>query len=292
MNMILRAGLVTAALATTLTFAAPAQAGGLLNRDRGSVKDYGYAPPRPAAGPCYVRGDVGYAFYTSPDVKWPVNTIDRTFDGTGALIAETFTYVGDDVNNADFDDTWFGEVGIGCGSGSRGFRADVTLGFRGTQDFKGIPQEFVVTENGVPEDVEDPMHTDLRSTTLMANFYYDFGKFGRFVPYVGFGLGVAYHELDEVYFTENPFLTNRIRGNNDLSFAWSVMAGAAYQLTSNAVLDVGYRYMDLGEIESDRVDSAGFVNPAVKFDDIQSHEIKIGLRYHFGRRGHAPVPMK
>jgi opacity protein-like surface antigen len=60
------------------------------------------------------------------------------------------------------------------------------------------------------------------------------------------------------------------------------MAGVGYQISDKAILDVGYRYIDMGKISSQRSDTAGFVNPAVKIDDIAAHEVKIGLRYHFG----------
>ncbi len=88
--------------------------------------------------------------------------------------------------------------------------------------------------------------------------------------------------MSDVYFTGNPALTNRIKGDNDLSFAWSLMAGVGYQISDRAILDVGYRYIDLGSISSQRSDSGGFVNPAVKLDDLTAHEVKVGLRYHFG----------
>ena len=280
----LRAGLVSAAMiaaaATTLT--APANAGGLNENFRGSVKDFGYAP-RPAAGPCYARADIGYSLSGDPDVKWPVNNIDRTVN------PEPYPYVGDEVTGTNFGDTWAGDVGFGGGQGSRGFRAEIMYGYRGNRDFFGIPRDFVVLEPGGPTEVDDPIHSSLTSHLFMANVYYDLGKwYGRFVPYVGLGIGAAYHQLDEVYFTQNPFLTNRIQGNDDFSFAWSVMTGVAYQVSDRAVLDLGYRYLDMGAISSGRVDSAGFTNPQVDFDDITAHEFKIGLRYHFGSR-HASV---
>ena len=60
------------------------------------------------------------------------------------------------------------------------------------------------------------------------------------------------------------------------------MAGVGYQISDRAIIDVGYRYIDLGKISSQRSDSGGFVNPAVHFDDLTAHEIKVGLRYSFG----------
>jgi opacity protein-like surface antigen len=116
----------------------------------------------------------------------------------------------------------------------------------------------------------------------MFNGYYDLGTFGRVTPYVGAGVGVAHNRMDEVYFTQNQFLTNRIQGDSRLSLAWSLMAGVGVQVTDRAVLDFGYRYMNFGKAESGRIDNAGFVNPAVRIDDISAHEFKVGLRYHFG----------
>jgi opacity protein-like surface antigen len=116
----------------------------------------------------------------------------------------------------------------------------------------------------------------------MVNVYKDLGHWGGIVPYVGAGVGAAYHKLDDIYFTGNPFLTNRIKGSSDLSFAWALMAGFGYQVSDRAIVDIGYRYIDMGKAESERVDSAGYANPRVKFDDITAHEVKIGLRYHFG----------
>ena len=281
----------------------------------GGAKDFGYSAPRAAAGPCYFRGDVGYAGYTDPDVTWPVRNqefdyADANGDGfadgdtnqNGVIDADEVTsrYEGDTVSSVSFDNTWFGEVGVGCGSGSRGFRAEAVLGFRGTQKLDGEPlivqEPLVGTPVPTPPTpiTDDPLHVDLQSYTAMVNLYYDLGKFGRFVPYVGVGLGVAYHRLGEVSFTGNPALNNRIEGNNDLAFAWSLMAGTAYQISDRAILDIGYRYSDLGSIESGRADNGGFVNPAVRIDDITSHEIKVGLRYHFGSTP-APIayaPMK
>jgi opacity protein-like surface antigen len=60
------------------------------------------------------------------------------------------------------------------------------------------------------------------------------------------------------------------------------MAGVGYQLSDRAVLDFGYRYIDLGKATSERSDTAFFVNPRVVIRDMDAHEFKVGLRYHFG----------
>ena len=38
-----------------------------------------------------------------------------------------YTFAGDAVANVGLDNTWLGEVGVGCGSGSRGLRGEARL---------------------------------------------------------------------------------------------------------------------------------------------------------------------
>ncbi len=307
MKSALNIGLATAVLATAAAFgSSTADAGGLFNRDRSSGRnlDFGYSAPRAAAGPCYFRADIGASVSRDPTATWPVNSFTRTYNGpdratSTSFVDSGFTFVGEDVDGETLDNSFFGDIGVGCGQGSSGFRAEAVFSVRGEKKFDGEPENFTITEvftppvGDPPVPFEDPMHFNLRSYTMMLNVYRDLGKWGSFVPYVGVGVGVAYHQIDEVYFTDNPFLTNRIEGNNDISFAWSLMAGFGYQITDRAVLDVGYRYIDMGKAKSGRADNGGFVNPAVKLDDIAAHEFKFGVRYHFG--GGTPVhhvPMK
>lgn len=280
MKTVLKAGVAMA----TLTFAACASVSAFaadLHGYRGSVKDGPVVQNYSAPGPCYFRGDIGYSGSADPDVRWPVSNIDRRTNPT------TFTYIGDQVTNVKLQDSWLGEVGVGCGSGSRGFRVEGTVGYRSKRKLDGEPRDFNVFDPGPATTpvTDDPLHTSITSYTAMLNVYKDLGRWGNFVPYLGAGLGIAYHKVDDVYFTGNRFLVNRIEGNNDVSFAWALMAGFGYQISDRAILDVGYRYINMGKVESGRVDSANFANPAVKIEDIAAHEFKVGLRYHFGSSG-------
>jgi opacity protein-like surface antigen len=297
MNIKMKAGIATAALAVA-AFASSANAadlGGGYGK-RGSIKDApmpapSYQAPRGPAGPCYFRGDLGYSMSKDPTVKWPITSFDRTYAGadrTSPFTDSNFHYDGDAVESVTMDNAFFGGVGIGCGMGSRGIRGEIMLGHTGDRKIDGVPGNFTINEIFVgpppapPTPVVDPLHTSIKSTTLMFNGYKDFGNWGGITPYVGAGVGVSYNKLSEVYFTENVFLTNRIEGNSRLSLAWSLMAGIGWQVSDRAILDIGYRYMDYGKAESGRVDSAGFINPAVRVDDLNAHEFKVGLRYHFG----------
>lgn len=291
MKTVISATMLTAALAMAGSFAVSAPAGAA-DLYGGSIKDSPMTyQPRSAVGPCYFRADVGGSVSGDPDTKWPVYN-ERFVDSGDVdnIIGShevAYTFAGEKVSHVDVQNTWLADVGVGCGSGSRGWRGEALFTFRGDRDLDGIPAVYNGTLVGQPEttppnDFDDPLHTSIHSYTLMFNLYYDLGNFAGFVPYVGAGVGAAYHRVGETYFTENPALINRIEGNNDIAFAWNVMAGVGYQISERAILDFGYRYIDMGKAESGRVDSAGFVNPAVKFDNIDAHEFKLGLRYHFG----------
>jgi opacity protein-like surface antigen len=306
MKFTLKAGIALTALTGAVAMAGSTFAADLGGDRGGSMKDGGYVEPMPqlmrGAGPCYFRADVGYGWSDAPTLTWPVNNdiIDVVDDGAGHWheVSRKSVFVTDKVSNTSRENGAFGEVGAGCGFGAsepgRGFRAEMMFGFHGDRKVEGEPGAYSITYVDVtpaapipvpPVDVpvvNDPMHTSVQSYTAMVNIYRDLGQYGRITPYVGAGIGAAYHTVDETYFTGNYNLVNKIEGKEELSFAWSLMAGVGYQISDRAVIDIGYRYLDMGSAETGRVDSAGFVNPAVKIDDITEHEIKIGLRYAFG----------
>ena len=281
-------GLASATLAVAASLT-PANAADLAGPRGGSIKDSGYEAPRSAprgpSGPCYFRGDVGYSWSNKPDLSWPVSNY-----AAGPPVA--YNYVGDTVSNSKMDNTWFGDVGLGCGMGSYGIRGEVMLGYHGNRKIQGEPITYIGGPTTGP--LTDPLHTSMSSYTLMFNGYKDLGNFNGVVPYLGAGVGASYNKMSEVYFTDNPFLLNRIEGQSRLSLAWSLMAGIGWQVSDRTILDLGYRYMDFGKANSGRVDNTGAINPAVHLDHAGAHEMKIGLRYHFGASGNdvAYQPMK
>jgi opacity protein-like surface antigen len=273
LNSAVKVGLVVAAMtASAFTVTSGATAGDMYD-GRGSIKDAPMMRAQPVAGRCYVRGDVGYSVSGSPSVE--INSSNY-----GVL----------ESDDESMDGGFMGEIGIGCGSGSRGLRADLTLGYRGERDIDGTKPDAPGIDS--PGNFE----TKVSTLTAMANVYYDFGKFRNLVPYVGVGLGVARHSLSDVSFTfPNPAANpvNDLSGSNQTKFAWSLMAGAAYQISNRAVLDLGYRYIDMGSVSSKRGDmcttcAVGGSQDKIEVNDMTAHEFKIGLRYHFGGTRHGP----
>lgn len=61
------------------------------------------------------------------------------------------------------------------------------------------------------------------------------------------------------------------------------MAGAGFHLSERVILDLGYRFIDMGKAESGKADTSGFTNnPPLGVDELTAHEFKVGLRIHFG----------
>jgi opacity protein-like surface antigen len=272
MRRFLKSGVALASATVVILSAGAAHAGGLYERGAGSFKDMPRVHHAGFAGWCYLRGDVGYSVSSDPVVNWPVTTF-----ASGSTV-----YLGHAVRDEAMESAWLGEIGAGCGSGDSGLRGEITFGYRGKRHIQGEPYDYVSPGGG--GNVNNPLHTDMSTYTLMVNGYYDLGNWRGFVPYVGAGIGVAWHDMDEVYFTGAPFLVNHIQGKTSTALTWSLMAGAAYQISDRAYLDFGYRFISLGDAKSGRIDSAGFVNPEVDVRDMYAHEFKIGLRYHFGWR--------
>jgi opacity protein-like surface antigen len=228
-------------------------AGAAADLGGGSLKDRGWSSGS-AVGPCYLRADVGRAWSQAPDSQFAGN-----FEPGMASQA--------------LKDVWFAEAGVGCGSGSRGLRGDVTFGIRESADFRG---DYIA-----PGPVPGELRADITTYTTMFNGYYDLGNMNGMVPYVGAGIGFAYHHMGNV---TSDVVPGALPGDDKVSFAWALMAGFGYQLTDRAILDVGYRYIDMGSAQS-----SNFGGTRLEVDDMRAHEIKIGLRYHLGS---SPVPLK
>ena len=114
---------------------------------------------------------------------------------------------------------------------------------------------------------------------MMFDAYDDLGHRGGFVPYVGAGVGVARNEMDGVAFSTSPNIQS---GDDTWSLAWSLMAGAGFQLSERVILDLGYRFIDMGKAESGTADRSGSTNNPPGAGRPYAHEFKVGLRFHFG----------
>ncbi len=246
----------------------------------GSVKD-GYVPMAvEAPGPSwYFRVDAGHSRFDDP------------------IMVEDHIY---DLVDTSIDSTWSIGGGIGRNLGN-GFRADITYDYRFEADASGFLQNHMATLDGTRS-------FGLKSSVLLANLYYDFNQGGRFSPYLGVGLGYVRHETTPGTVLDTCNCTGTIDGEKTGGVAAALMAGVTVNLTAGRgregaveggsikdapiyvasnrglLLDIGYRYMYLGDAATGAV--RGDFNPGVvvsedpTVENIHSHELRMGLRYN------------
>ena len=237
----------------------------------------------PAAGQCYVRADVGHGWSVSDHANATITPI-----GFGSATGR--------VQDSSFDDAWFGEVGFGCSfvrqstmggsikdapvvvSSPSGLRGDITFGFHGDRNFNGIPVN-PPPPPALPPPPIDPVHAKVQANTLMFNLYYDMPSWHGFTPYVGAGIGMAFVDLQGVTFTNGTVV--RLSGQDETNFAWSLMAGVSTDIGRGMKLDVGYRYLNMGDIATG--DAA--VGYRLRIDDLSEHQVKVGVRIPIGAFG-------
>ncbi len=105
--------------------------------------------------------------------------------------------------------------------------------------------------------------TEFGVQNLMLNGYFDFLPNYVISPYISAGIGWSQVSMD--IFSTN--FGERITENNDSdNFTWSLGAGATIRVNKCLNIDAGYRYIDMGDIES---------------ANVNAHEIYFGLRYTF-----------
>jgi opacity protein-like surface antigen len=260
--------------------------------------------PPPAvefAGTWYIRGDVGVASYSTSDWTQPV-TLNP----------------GDQVNTSGFisksiQEPAFIDVGIGY-QFLPWFRADVTAEYRTAIGLRGVFRESVFNANascstdafGVPVTPcyfygQNQYPGTLQSSLVMANGYFDLGTWYGVTPYVGGGIGAVRHQMSG--FTDSgyawvgnalnaqgfpngplsPVANSLIAGKTQTNFAWALMAGLSYSVTPNLKLDIGYRYMNLGNVNSGVINClCNQVFPGFRVKELTSNEVRIGMRWIFG----------
>lgn len=143
-------------------------------------------------------------------------------------------------------------------------RTDLTVAYRTGYE--------IDTSNGIAgQGAGVRLHGDVTSLTGMLNAYYDFPEFGRFQPYIGGGIGVAYNQVDTV---SGGGVT--LRGEDTTEFAWQAGLGVAISILPGIALDVGYHYVDLGTLKTRESGSS-----AATSSDLSAHEVTAGLRIGF-----------
>ncbi len=224
--------------------------------------DMAIAPP-PAYAPAVVEDFGGW--YLRGDIGFSNQRVDRL---NNAL----------DVNNtSSVQRNNFNTAGIfGLGVGykvNNWFRADVTGEWCGNSQFHGTDRISYVGGVGT-----DTYHATKNEWVVLANAYVDLGTWNGITPYIGAGVGTSNIEVSN-YRYRNP---NGVKGTwkdgNDWAFSWAAMAGLAYAISPNMMVDFNYRYLSIGDGRTGNIPIGTGRNP-VRFDDLAAHEFRVGFRY-------------
>jgi len=247
----------------------------------------------------YLRGDVGASISHAPDfsVNIPDSTQPTDYSNVSSDAAATF--------------------GIGIGyQFANGIRIDITADYITPKEFSAEPWNY---EQVIGYDANglNPVHAEKakmkrESAVAMLNAYYEFSNFGKLRPYLGAGVGVAWNRISEASYSDEYLYQDYI--NNNLYFpnqetagvfkqerqdktnlAWALMAGIAYPITNQLDLDIGYKYLNLGDSRSGGViyrdnNALTAANPEQyletdnfsRISNVGDHQIRVGMRYKFG----------
>jgi opacity protein-like surface antigen len=225
-------------------------------------------PIEEAAMGWYLRGDIGM---TNQGFK---NLFQRLYNTPGTTV---------EAVGMGWDSSTFFGLGVGY-KFNEWFRADFTGEYRGKSNFHGSDN---VTFNG--GQGVDNYSGSKSEWVFMANAYFDLGTWYNFTPYVGAGVGAAYNRIsgfrdDGIAFIGGS-LTNGVAYAEDASkwnFAWALHAGLTYKVTPSMNIDLGYRYLSLGNANTGptRAFDNSFTNGGpFYFNNIYSHDVKIGVRW-------------
>ncbi|MEM9838468.1 MAG: OmpA family protein [Pseudomonadota bacterium] len=214
----------------------------------------------------YISGGLGYAWeYGENDFESDGNAVPTEFD-----------------TNIDTDAGFATHGAIGKYF-SNGLRGEIEMSYR-LVDVDSLPGDGTASWNGFGS-----IDGNMSAVATMVNVLKDFQVTEKLTPYVGAGVGVAqvrfdFDNVDDIPAATSPadaggngyriFMKNR-----DYVPAFQLRAGARYDLTEKLALDVGYRYLQTGQY-----DSEAFVNNPVAdvTGDYRVHETTVGLVYNFG----------
>jgi opacity protein-like surface antigen len=188
----------------------------------------------------YVRGDLGYRTNRVGAVDAPApDTV------TASTVQDTFA------------------VGAGAGYKYKWFRSDVTVDFAKRAQFYGdtaASSQFYSVK--------------IDALTVLANAYLDLGNWGGFTPYVGAGVGMTNLRAHE-YTTS--VVWEGVNDGRKWNPSWALMGGVSYKFSPSLLLDLSYRYLNLGEV------ATGLLPPdytsRVTFRDMTAQEIRLGFRW-------------
>ncbi|WP_449720048.1 outer membrane protein [Actinomadura verrucosospora] len=176
--------------------------------------------------------------------------------------------VGQFVSGDEKDDFYNGSIAAGYQYGN-GWRTEVEYTFKNKSEYTSGSSRFTTSLN----------HHKVNTQRVMLNAYRDYNVYENIFVYGTAGLGIAKNESSG--WQNRP--GNTFDSNTDTNLVYSLGAGISYEPINKLNLDLGYRYVDLGKIESgynNFTNVRGLKDEQMKAH-LKSHEINLGIRYTF-----------
>jgi opacity protein-like surface antigen len=222
----------------------------------------------------YLRGDVGVG-----------NQHFKSFDFTqtaGGPWPATWR-----IDVKDIKDTYFFAAGLGY-QWNNWLRFDVTGEYRADVKFKAVGSYF----NGI-DRAFDYYDGDHAAAVFLVNAYLDLGTWWCITPFVGAGVGAAYHMTSAL--TDFGINTNGLgasafgysqSNHSNWSFAWAAHAGLSYAVTNTFKVELAYRYLNMGSAQTAEVQCGaagcgvgGGPRAYYHLRNMDSHDLKLGVRW-------------
>ena len=246
-------------------------------------------PPAPVIDtPCcgtepgwYLRGDIGVG----------ANQVGKHSIATSPVSATAADVVG---YNDDLGSSVFGGVGVGYALNSW-LRFDGTVEYRGGGSLSSVDYYGPNAANGFNTG-KDFYRANVSSIVGMVNAYVDLGTWYCLTPYIGGGVGVAYNRITG--FTDQGYSVPAggpsgvyFKEGDKTNFAWALMAGVAYDVSSNLKLDLGYRYLNYGKVSTgSSVPQFGPPTYVYTQKELESHDFRLGMRWIFADKSAPKQP--
>lgn len=238
----------------------------------------------PAPAGWYLRGDFG--------VNAPGGGLSPTQEETSA-------------NGGSFVDSSLSRTAsVDLGVGYRftpNFRVDGTFEMRSGSTFRGTSNVLIPNSRGqTAADIYGFYDGQVESQVALLNGYYDIGTWKGITPFVSASVGVARNTVSgltssndatiNTYSNVAPFaLTGSLNDHSTsysakkttYGFAWGLGTGAAMAVNDRLSIEASYRYLNLGNAAASSLlnCSCGSTGSAVKLGSIDSHDLRLGMRW-------------
>jgi len=209
--------------------------------------------------PEYTPVEVGSGWYLRGDLAYLPERDYRQIDF--GLTPVTFS---------DNEDPLFASIGAGYHFNDY-LRAELNFGY--------LPGQKVSASYG-DGTVSAAASLSNHAWTGILNGYVDLGTYVGLTPYIGAGIGLyqSNHKIDASYADAGNPADNFVLSDKEThySFAYTLNAGVAYQISKNLQLDVGYQYLSAPDAEYQTMQA---LNSYTLEKGLDYHQIKVGLRY-------------